>query len=231
MLAMMKRVIDTLGPDHGATWVIDRGADDKKIFNFLLDHHQQFLIRLDYGGSERLLEVDGEKHRVSVLTAHMKEAGYRKVRLPGRKEELMLIYFHRRRYRQPLILLTTLSPKTLKQAINIAKMYLKRWKIEDYYRFVKTRLDLENMMIQKTERVDGLLTVILIASAFLMKLEQQKRDCVLDWYYQKWLKQNQICSSWSALSRFIQKIFKQWQLIFRTTHSPPIPYQLALIPL
>lgn len=229
MCVMMERVIDTLGPDHGAIWVIDRGADDKKVFEYLLNNHQQFLVRLDYGGSERSLEAEGEKHRVSVLTGHMKEAGYRRVRLPGRKEELTLIYFHRRKHRQPLVLLTTLSPKTVKQAIKIAKMYLKRWKIEDYYRFVKTRLDLENMMIQKPERVDGLLTVILIASAFLMKLEQRKRDFVLDWYYQKWLKQNRVSSSWSALSRFIQKIFKLWQLTFRTTHSPPNPHQLALI--
>lgn len=230
MLAMMERTIDTLGPDHGAIWVIDRGADDKKIFSFLLDRHQQFLIRLDYGGGERLLEVEGERHPVSVLTAHMKEAGYRRVKLPGKKEELTLIYFHRRKYRQPLVLLTTLSPNTSKQAINIAKIYLKRWKIEDYYRFVKTRLDLEKMMIQKPQRVDGLLTVILIASAFLMKLEQRKRDFVLDWYYQRWLKQNQVCSSWSALSRFMQKIFKQWRLIFRTDHVPIYSLQTALFP-
>jgi len=108
---------------------------------------------------------------------------------------------------------------------------LKRWKIEDYYRFIKTRLDLETMMIQKPERVDGLLTLVLIASAFLMKLEQRRRDFIFDWYYQKWLKQNQVGSSWSAISRFIQKIFKSWQLIFRINHPPPNPYQLALIPL
>jgi hypothetical protein len=228
MMAMMKKVMDTIGPDHGATWVIDRGADDRKIFDFLLDHQQQFLIRLDYGGSARNLEVDGEKHLVSVLTGHMKEAGYRRVRLPGGAEELTLIYFHRRKYRQPLVLLTTLSPKTLKQAIKIAKMYLKRWKIEDYYRFVKTRLDLENMMIQKPERVDGLLTLVLIASAFLMKMEQCKRDFILDCCYQKWLKQNQVSSSWSALCRFIQKIFKQWQLTFRIDHSRHSSLQLAL---
>lgn len=100
------------GPDHGATWVIDRRGDDKKVFSFLLDQNQEFLIRLDYGGSERLLEVSGEKHRVSVLTGHMKEVGYRRVRLPGRQEFLTLIYLHRRAYRQPLVLLTTLSPKT-----------------------------------------------------------------------------------------------------------------------
>lgn len=231
MIAMIRKMIDTIGPDHGAIWVMDRGGDDKKVFKFLLGQEQEFLIRLDYGRSERLLEVSAEQHLVSILTAHMKKIGYRRVRLPGRKELLTLIYFHRRAYRQPLVLLTTLSPKTEKQAINIAKIYLKRWKIEDYYRFVKTRLDLENMMIQKPERIDGLLALILIASAFLMKMEQQKRDFVLDWYYQKWLKKNRVCSSWSAFCRFIKQIFKSWTLTFRTTYPPTNSHQLALFPL
>jgi hypothetical protein len=228
LLAMIQNTINELGPDHGATWVMDRGGDDKKIFNFLLDREQEFLIRLDYGGSERLLQVEEEQHRVSVLTGHMKEAGYRRVKLPGRPEVLTLIYFHRRRYRQPLALLTTLSPKTENQAVGIAKLYLKRWKIEDYYRFIKTRLDLENMMVQKLERVDGLLAVVLMASAFLMKLEQRTRDIVLDWYYQRWLKKNQVHSSWSALTRFMQEIFEKWRLTFRTAQSPPNSLQLAL---
>lgn len=230
MLAMVQKAIDVLGPDHGATWVIDRGGDDKKVFGFLLDRDQQFLIRLDYGGSERLLEVEGEKHRVCVLTGHMKEVGYRRVSLPQRREDLTLIYFHRRKYRQPLVLLTTLSPRTEKQAIKIAKLYLKRWKIEDYYRFVKSRLDMENMMIQKPKRVDGLLALILMASAFLMKMEQRTRDFVLDWYYQRWLKQNKVPSSWSAFCRFLQKPFKQWTLTFRTPISPPDSLQPALFP-
>ncbi len=230
MMAMMQKVINALGPDHGATWVIDRGGDDKKVFTFLLDRDQEFLIRLDYGGSERLLEVEGEQHRVSALTGHLKEVGYRRVNLPGRKEVLTLIYFHRRKHRQPLVLLTTLSPKTDKQAIKIAKLYLKRWKIEDYYRFVKTRLNMKDMMIQKPERVDGLLSVILMASAFLMKMKQRARDFVLDWYYQKWLRKNRVASSWSALARFIQGIFKQWHLTFRIDHPPQLSLQLDLFP-
>lgn len=227
---IIKKVIVGLSPDHGGIWTMDRGFDDRKIFDLLLGNEQQFLIRIDRRGSQRLLVIgeENEKHLVSTLTAHMGEIGYRRVRLPGRKEELTLIHYHRKRYREPMAILTTLTPKTMEQAKKIAKLYLKRWKIEDYHRFFKTRFSLENMMLQKPERVDGLLALVLMASAFIMKCEQEKRDYALEVHYQKWLKENNVVSSWSAFCRFIQKLFENWTLSFRTPHHPQNPLQLAL---
>lgn len=228
---IINKVIGGLSPDHGGIWTMDRGFDDRKIFDLLLDHEQQFLIRIDRRGSQRLLVVgeENEKHLVSILTAHMGEIGYRRVTLPGRKEKLTLIHYHRKKYREPIAILTTLTPKTIRQAKNIAKLYLKRWKIEDYHRFVKTRLGLEEVMLQKPKRVDGLLALVLIASAFIMKCEQEKRDYALEIHYQYWLKENDVTSSWSAFSRFIQELFRDWTLTFRTPVHPPNSLQLALI--
>lgn len=225
------RVMNDLSPDHGGIWTMDRGFDDRKIFDLLLDQQQEFLVRIDRRGSQRLLIVgeENEKHLVSILTAHMGAIGYRRVRLPGRKEVLTLIHYHRKKYREPIAILTTLTPKTLKQAKNIAKLYLKRWKIEDYHRFVKTRLGLEEIMLQKPKRVDGLLALVLIASAFIMKCEQEKRDYALEVHYQDWLSTNDVPSSWSAFSRFLQDIFRDWVITFRTPVYPPNPLQLALI--
>lgn len=229
---IIKKVIAGLSPDHRGIWTMDRGFDDRKIFDLLLGNEQQFLIRIDRRGSQRLLIVgEDEKHLVSTLTAHMGGIGYRRVRLPGRKEELTLIHYHRKRYREPMALLTTLTPKTMAQAKKIAKLYLKRWKIEDYHRFFKTRFSLEDMMLQKPERVDGLLALVLVASAFIMKCEQEKRDYALEVHYQKWLKENNVVSSWSAFCRFFQKLFENWTLSFRTLPHPPNSLQLALIPI
>ena len=228
---MIMRVIERLGPANGGVWTMDRGFDDRKIFDLLLSHDQQFLIRIDRRGSQRLLSVgeENEKHLVSELTAHVGEIGYRRVRLPGRKETLTLIHYHRKKYREPIALLTTLTPRTMKQAIAIAKKYIKRWKIEDYFRFIKTRLNLEDIMIQKPKRVDGLIALVLLASAFVMKYEQHKRDYAFEIHYQDWLKKNQTLSSWSAFSRFLKELFQKWTLTFRITHHPPNSLQLALI--
>lgn len=228
---IIQKVINGLSPDHGGIWTMDRGFDDRKIFDLLLSWRQEFLIRIDRRGSQRLLVVgeENEKHLVSTLTAHMGAVGYRRVRLPGRKEVLTLIHYYRKKYREPIAILTTLTPKTLQQAENIAKLYLKRWKIEDYHRFVKTRLGLEEIMLQKPKRVDGLFALVLIASAFIMKCEQEKRDYALEIHYQDWLSTNNVPSSWSAFSRFIQKLFEDWIITFRTPVYPQNSLQLALL--
>lgn len=189
------------------------------------------MVRLDRKGGQRLLEVgDDEKFLVSQILAHFegKKVGYRRVRLPGRDELLTVIHYKHRKHAEPLALLTTLTPKTEKQAIKIAKKYLKRWKVEDYYWFIKQRFGLEDLMLQIPERVDGLLALVLIASAFLMKMEQNQTDPVVKWIYGKWLKKNQVKSSWSAYTRFIREILPEWTITLRTLYPPPKVPQLTL---
>lgn len=227
---VVEKIMELLFPYHGAFWCLDRGFDDKKFLHLLLNEGQEFLIRLDRNGGQRSFMVDDEKHLVSTLLDHFegKKIGYRRVKLPGREEDLTLIHYRHHKYREPLALLTTLSPKTQKQAINIAKKYLKRWKIEDYFRFVKQRFELEKVMLQIPRRVDGLLALILLASAFIMKMEQRQMDPVLNWFYIRWLKKNCVGSSWSAFARFMQEILPCWRLTFRTAHAPPNHLQLAI---
>ena len=227
---IVTNIISQLSPHHGAVWVLDRGYDDKKFFHLLLDNDQEFLVRLTRKAGQRCLQVEDETFLVSELLAHFEneKVGYRRVKLPNRDEVLTLIHYQHNKYREPLALLTTLSPKTQKQAINIAKKYLKRWKIEDYFRFIKQRFALENIMLHQPKRVDGLLTLVLIASALIMRLEQKPRDIVLDLEYNHWLKKNQLSSSWSAFAKFMQEILPFWQITFRTANPPPNPLQLAL---
>jgi hypothetical protein len=110
--AVITKVIEALGSDTDAVWLIDRGSDDEKLFSFLLKEKQQFLIRLDRKGGERCLVINNvpegiEKHKVSALTAHMGKVGYRRVRLPKRQEELTLLHYHSHGKQEPMALLTT----------------------------------------------------------------------------------------------------------------------------
>lgn len=227
---VVEKILELLSPHHGAFWCLDRGFDDKKFLYLLLDEDQDFLVRLDRNGGQRSLMVGDEKHLVSTLLDHFKgeKIGYRRVKLPGRDEKLTLIHYRHHKHREPLALLTTLTPKTRKQAINIAKKYLKRWKIEDYFRFIKQRFGLEKVMLQNPRRVDGLLALILLASAFIMKMEQRQTDPILNWFYIRWLKKNGVGSSWSAFARFMQEVLPCWKLTFRTAHAPPNHLQLAI---
>lgn len=221
-------IMRAFGPDHGAIWLVDRGGDDRKLFNYLLEHEQQFLIRLDrQGGQRQLVVADDEQYLISQLTAHMGKVGYRRVQLPGRTEPLTLLHYHHGK-QEPLALLTTCSPRTLKQAKQVARGYLQRWKIENYFRFIKDQLALESMMVQGEQAVDGLLTAVLIASSFLMEQLQTITKSPLNHYFQVWCQREQASPNWSALTRFYRSYFTHWSLCFRTADDPPHPSQLSL---
>jgi len=228
-MQLVDTILGTLSPDHGALWVLDRGFDDLKVFTKLLDNHQGFLVRLDRAGGDRcLITSDGEKHRVGVLLQHFegKDVGYRIVHLPGRAEPLALIHYQHKKHGQGLALLTTQIPKTEKQAIRTAKLYLKRWKVEDYFRFIKQRFGIECLMIQLEDRLDGLLAGILIASALVMKL-MQSVPIEMKAVYEGFLKKNRAKVSWSSFARFLSDCYDEWTLIFRTYVPPDKPLALA----
>lgn len=234
--AMITKVIETLGSDTDAIWLIDRGSDDEKLFSFLLKEKQSFLIRLDRKGGERCLIVNGsdgkEKFKVSELTAHMKKVGYRRVKLPKRSEDLTLLHYHSYGKQEPMALLTTLSPRTLKQAKVIAKSYLKRWKIEVYLQFIKERFELEDMMVQLPDRVDGLLTLVLLTSAFVMKQTQRIRhgtDVNLKFMYERWASKEKCKLSWSSAARFLRQAFRSYTITLRMLHKLHNPHQLNLL--
>lgn len=234
-LECVEEILKIFGVDCGAIWILDRGFDDKKFIALLLEKEQQFVIRLDRNGGERSLEVRGvetERWKVSELTAHMGEIGYRRVYMPKRKEELTLIHYSHGK-KEPLAVLTTLSPKTTKKAKKTAKIYLNRWKIEDYLLFIKQRFNLEKMMVQLPENVDGLLTMTLIASHFVMKetfgMEKSELKIAFKW----WERRENASLCWSSMARFYQFLFKEWTLTrhnLRTSSDPPNPLQLRLIP-
>lgn len=234
--SVITQIIEVLGSDTDAVWIIDRGSDDEKLFSFLLEEKQQFLIRLDRKGGERCLMVNGpegtEKHKVSKLTAHMGKAGYRRVKLPKQNEDLTLLHYRGYGKQEPMALLTTLAPSTEKQAMAIARSYLKRWKIEVYLQFIKSRFELENIMIQLPKRVDGLLTLVLLASAFVMKQMQKIRhmtDTTLRFLYDKWAGREKCNLSWSSVARFLRYSFRFYTITLRTLRKPHNPHQLALL--
>lgn len=228
--ACVKRIIEAFGPHHGGIWIVDRGCDDEKFFDFLLHEEQDFLIRLDRKGGQRCLRIsEKEQYLVSDLTAHMKDVGYRRVYLRNHDAPLTLVHYAHGKD-EPLALLTTLSPRTEKQAKRIGKMYLKRWQIENYLRFVKQRFGLEEIMLQGVKQVDGILALVLIASAFVMEQSYKMRTSIFKQFFRVWRKKERCTFSWSSVGRFLRTLFREWELRFRTEKAPPDSLQLALFP-
>jgi hypothetical protein len=165
-------------------WVIDRGGDRETLYAPLLRNNCRFIIRLvgnrnlifnrqthlaedlalscQCPYSERIIRLkDG--HEISYCVSY----GYRRVKLPGHTQQLYLLVV-KGLGEKPLMLLTTEQLKPNRSVLTtFARMYFKRWKIEETIRFVKQGFDLENVRLLRFRSLRNLLALLLLVFWFL----------------------------------------------------------------
>ncbi len=155
---------------------MDRGGDRGYLYRYLLPERLSFIIR---ARSDRTLLTD---KRESALEAAERcpmlfheyiakeeageekplrlEVGMRRVRLPGRPEELSLVVV-RGFGREPLMLLTNLRlTRSRKSLWHVVAAYLTRWRIEETIRFMKQSYQLEDVRLLKYTRLQNLMVLL-----------------------------------------------------------------------
>lgn len=164
-------------------YVIDRGGDRRNLIKPLIDRGGRFIIRLIgsrhfvYRGkresaedianrcpmlyTERIIKEEKNKEKVYLL-----EFGYRKVRLPERKEQLYLVVV-KGFGEQPLLILTNVEVKqSRKSLLFIVLSYMKRWQIEETIRFGKQSYTLEDIRIMSYRRLQNMFVLVMGAMYF-----------------------------------------------------------------
>jgi hypothetical protein len=164
-------------------YVIDRGGDRIKIYNHLLKNKLDFIIRMV--GNRDLL-VRGRKRNMSKVAencpmyfrdqivketregekTYQIEYGYRKVKLPGHKQQLYLVVV-KGFGQKPLMLLTTREVvKSRKSLFFIVEGYLSRWLVEEAIRFIKQSYRLEDIRVLSYQRLKNMMALVLAAVYF-----------------------------------------------------------------
>ena len=184
-------------------WIMDRGGDRINLFVPMLDREERFLFRLV---GTRNLDVRGQKHLARDLAdscpcpyaatiVRLKESkekvytlrfGYRKVRLPGRSEQLCLMVVHGLG-EEPLMMLTN-EPlrRSAKLLWRMLQAYFSRWTIEDTIRYIKTCYDLENVRVLNYTGLQNLMPLVLAAIFFAaVVLDTEAKLRVMAGYVQK----------------------------------------------
>jgi len=164
-------------------WVMDRGGDRRYIFNYLLPNKLRFLIRVRW--DRGLRTPQGIDSAVSLArscpmlfheTIVREEAGQerlvhlscgmRKVRLPGRREELTLVVV-KGFGKEPLMILTNLAVRRSRKSVwHVVLSYITRWRIEDVIRFVKQSYHLEDIRCLTYHRLQALMVLVTAAAYF-----------------------------------------------------------------
>ena len=174
-----------------ATFVMDRGYDDNKMFLKLDELKQDYVIRLT---SKRKLFYHNKwvpatqlrNHRKGKIKTpvfykgkeHQAYLSHIKVQITASKKDIYLVLVYGIT-EHPMMLATNKQIKSKDDVIRIARTYFSRWRIEEYFRCKKQVFQFENFRVRKLIAINALNFYITLCMAFLAQMSLKSESHAL----------------------------------------------------
>lgn len=172
-----KYVIDKIRKNRNSKIIIvkDRGYDSFELFKETIDNEVSFVVRLDgnrhllFKGKKKLVSDVASTRKGKIHTKLMYKGentdcyiSYTTVQLPKIKDKnLNLVIIYRKdEENDPMYLLTDLSIKTKEDVEKIARTYMLRWRIEEYFKSKKQNYDFENFRLRSLKAINNLNVIL-----------------------------------------------------------------------
>jgi len=232
-LESIKAVEEVCGEDF--TGIFDRGYDDNKFYDYMTKNNHNFVIRLCDG---RILLLKGKRKSVEEVASSRKgkiiykalfndeeielKLSYTKTILPFNKKEYTLVIVYGLSENHPMKLLTNIDIKETEDVIKVVRLYLSRWRIEEYFRGKKQEYDFENMRVRTLKSMNNLNMMLTIHLGHLAILADKidKKLLVTKIIYASeslknksivWL--SQIAKGIKAILKYAHQGIRQWKNI------------------
>lgn len=173
-------------------FVNDRGYDSNDIFNYYFSKKQYFIIRLTekrkiyrnhkwykintlrdaYKGKIKInLMFQGEEKECAVSML--------KAQITAQKKWINIIFIYGLSD-TPMMLASNIPIKSKDDVIKIARCYLDRWRIEEYFKFKKQEYNFENFRVRTLKSINNLNKMITYAIGLIALLSEKigKREFV-----------------------------------------------------
>lgn len=165
-----------------ATFVMDRGYDDNKMFLKLDELNQDYVIRLTrkrkvfYKGkfipvTELCNRRKGKVHIKLFHKGRQQDAyiSHIKVQITASKKNVYVVLIYGIT-EHPMMLVTNKDIQSREDIVNVAKVYFSRWKIEEYFRCKKQQFRFEDFRVRKLKAINALNFYITAAMAYLARI-------------------------------------------------------------
>ena len=162
-----------------ATFVMDRGYDDNKMFLKLDELGQDYIIRLTakrkllYHNKWTMATELRSRRKGKVKTSvfykgkeHEAYLSHVKVQITASKKDIYLVLVYGIT-EHPMMLATNKEIKSKDDVVRVARTYFSRWKIEEYFRCKKQMFQFENFRVRKLKAINALNFYITLCMAFL----------------------------------------------------------------
>ena len=171
-----------------ATFVCDREYDANKIFEYFYKKEQFFIIRLK---ENRVLFLKGKWYKATTLMKARKGkfkttlkfrsgekecyVSFINVQITASKKPLRLVMIYGLG-EKPMMLATNRPIKCKEDVVKICRMYLLRWRIEEYFRFKKQHFGFENFRVRKLKAIKALNSLLTFSIPLFNKIMAMKMD-------------------------------------------------------
>ena len=213
-------------------WAFDRGNDDKQFFCFLRKELKlQFIARLK-ANRQVVLAKNGVICKVQDL-----KTGQYDVYLMNRnnnkvdpKNRYRLVIYSHLKNKEPIRLLTTL-PKKRFSKLQIVNMYLERWGIENSFKRIKGKFNLEKIRVLKHQTFLNLIALtmftLLISTVIFQRIQQMNQELIASvlMMYKRFIKLKSLAFNLDSFISFLKTALPK--LTYRN-HESPIQETLPL---
>lgn len=170
---------------------LDRGYDANEYFRYFLKRGERFVIRIKknrsviYAGKTCNVMDVAEKYkgnyRMDFQNKHGKKVACKMSCIPVKlcefpKNELVLVVVYGFGA-EPMLLLSNLRMQEKKHLCHIiAKVYLMRWRIEEYFRFKKQQFELEDLRVMSLQSIRNMNLMAMLATGYIGILSVVEKD-------------------------------------------------------
>lgn len=174
-----------------ATFAMDRGYDDNKMFLKLYELGQDYVIRLKsnrkllYHNKWTMATELRNRRKGKVKTNvfykgkdHEAYLSHVKVQITASRKDIYLVLVYGIT-EHPMMLATNKEIKSRDDVIRVARIYFLRWKIEEYFRCKKQMFQFENFRVRKLKAINALNFYITLCMAFLAKISMESETNAL----------------------------------------------------
>jgi hypothetical protein len=170
----------------------DRGYDAGFLFDYLIPKDENFIVRMV--GNRNCL-YKGKKILINQLTKRFKGQFALKfeskdgrkvnckisivpVELPDYPSQKLNLVICHGFGKEPLMLLSNLESDDKRLCVTITKVYLMRWRIEEYYRFKKQGFKFEKFLVRSLKSIRNLDLLLTVAIGYIGILSEKINDSI-----------------------------------------------------
>ena len=172
---------------------MDRGFDCNKYYEYFIKHNEKFIIRAK---KNRNVIYKGKTINILKLANTFKgkyKLEYRDKSGVNRSVKISIIPIRLCEFKNtelnlvvvygfgatPVMLITNLKSDDKRLCTAVCKVYLMRWRIEEYFKFKKQSFDFENLRVQSLKSIRNLDCLLTIAIGYVAELSGKSENIKL----------------------------------------------------